>query len=113
MASANPIFKDHGSTNKPPLFSDEYFNFWKIRMKAHSEEQGEEVCDVVENGSLFLQVLSTFLGQQRLKAHGVNMIRKKTFTTRKQPTYFKVHLAWKNSSVSLNVQQKITYEIHW
>ena len=52
MASANqnPVFKDDGSNNKPPLFCGEYFDFWKIRMKAHLEAQGEEVWDAVENG---------------------------------------------------------------
>ena len=52
MASANhqPVFRDGGSNNKPPLFCGEYFDFWKIRMKAHLEAQGEEVWDAVENG---------------------------------------------------------------
>lgn len=49
-ASANPIFKDGESSNKPPLFSSEYFDFWKIRMKADLEAQGKEIWDVVENG---------------------------------------------------------------
>src|SRR3954463_14588476 len=49
MASANqnPVFKDGGSNNKPPLFYGEYFDFWKIRMKAHLEAQGEEVWEAV------------------------------------------------------------------
>lgn len=50
MDSTNLVFKDGGSNNKHPLFSDEYFNFWKIRMKAPLEAQGEEICDVVQNG---------------------------------------------------------------
>ena len=52
MASANqnPVFKDGGSNNKPPLFCGEYFDFWKIRMKAHLEAQGEEIWDAVQNG---------------------------------------------------------------
>lgn len=52
MASANNnlVFKDGGSNNKPPLFCCEYFEFWKIRMKAHLEAQGEEIWDVVQNG---------------------------------------------------------------
>ena len=52
MASANhnPVFRDGGSNNKPPLFCGEYFDFWKIRMKAHLEAQGEEIWDAVENG---------------------------------------------------------------
>src|SRR3954466_6299127 len=47
MASANLGFKDGGSNNKPPLFCGEYFDFWKIRMKAHLEAQGEEVWEAV------------------------------------------------------------------
>ena len=52
MASANqnPVFRDGGSNNKPPLFCGEYFDFWKIRMKAHLEAQGEEIWDAVQNG---------------------------------------------------------------
>ena len=49
-ASTNPVFKDGGSSNKPPLFSGEYFDFWKIRMKAHLEAQGEGIWQAVENG---------------------------------------------------------------
>jgi len=49
-ASTNPVFKDGGSSNKPPLFSGEYFDFWKIRMKAHLEAQGEGIWDAVEDG---------------------------------------------------------------
>ena len=49
-ASTNPVFKDGGSSNKPPLFSGEYFDFWKIRMKAHLEAQGEGIWETVENG---------------------------------------------------------------
>jgi hypothetical protein len=49
MASANsqPTFKDGGSSNKPPLFSGEYFDFWKIRMKAHLEAQGDGIWKAV------------------------------------------------------------------
>ena len=48
MASANnnSVFRDVGSSNKPPLFCGECFDFWKIRMKAHLEAQGEEILDV-------------------------------------------------------------------
>lgn len=106
MASAttNPILKDGGSNNKPPLFFGEYFDFWKIRMKAHLEAQGEEVWDAVENDLFVPTSVVNGVGQQRLKLNGMKMIRKKSFTTRKQSTYFKVHLAWTNSFVSLNVQ---------
>lgn len=49
-ANANPVFRDGGSNNKPPLFCGEYFDFWKIRMKAHLEAQGDEVWKAVLNG---------------------------------------------------------------
>ena len=49
-ASTNPVFKDGGSSNKPPLFSGEYFNFWKIHMKAYLEAQGDGIWETVENG---------------------------------------------------------------
>ncbi|XP_050890112.1 uncharacterized protein LOC127095473 [Lathyrus oleraceus] len=52
MASANNdrVFKDGGSSNKPPLFSGQYFDFWKIRMKAHLEAQGSDIWEAVQNG---------------------------------------------------------------
>ncbi|XP_050878843.1 uncharacterized protein LOC127082659 [Lathyrus oleraceus] len=52
MASANNdrVFKDGGSSNKPPLFSGQYLEFWKIRMKAHLEAQGSDIWEAVQNG---------------------------------------------------------------
>lgn len=64
MASANPVFKDGGNINKPPLFSSEYFDFWKIHMKAHYEAQGEEVWDIVENGPF----VPTSVGTTKIKS---------------------------------------------
>lgn len=49
-ASTNPVFKYGGSSNKPPLFSGEYFDFWKIRVKAHLEAQGDGIWETVEEG---------------------------------------------------------------
>src|SRR3954466_10302140 len=49
-ANQNPVFRDGGSNNKPPLFFGEYFDFWKIRMKAHLEAQGIEIWEAVQNG---------------------------------------------------------------
>jgi oligoribonuclease (3'-5' exoribonuclease) len=51
MASANPTFRDGGSSNKPPLFNGEYFDFWKIRIKAHLEAQGNGIWKAVVKGS--------------------------------------------------------------
>ena len=52
MAStnSNPIFRVGGNNNKPPLFCGEYFDFWKIRMKAHLESQGKDVLKAVLEG---------------------------------------------------------------
>ena len=52
MASknSNPVFRDGGSNDKPPLFCGEYFDFWKIRMKVHLEDQGKDVWKVVLEG---------------------------------------------------------------
>lgn len=49
-ANSNPIFRDGGSNNKPLLFCEEYFYFWKIRMKAHLESQGKDVWKAVLEG---------------------------------------------------------------
>ena len=101
MASANQIFvfRDGGSNNKPPLFCCEYFDFWKIRMKAHLEAQGEEIWDAIENGPFIPITVINGAGSSKLKLHGMKMIRKRSFMIKRQPIFFKVHLAWMNSSV--------------
>ncbi|XP_050909962.1 uncharacterized protein LOC127123830 [Lathyrus oleraceus] len=48
-ASGNLVFKDGGSSNKLPLIFGEYFDFWKIRMKAYLEAQGDGIWEIVEN----------------------------------------------------------------
>ena len=70
MASANqnPVFKDGGSNNKPPLFCGEYFDFWKIRMKDHLEVQGEEIWDAVENGPFSPVCIVNGIGSSKPKA---------------------------------------------
>lgn len=91
-ASVNPVFKDGDINNKPPLFSGEYFDFWKIHMKAHLKAQGEEIWDVVENGHFVPISVVNGVGTPKIKSSGMKMIRKKYFTIRKQSTCFKVHL---------------------
>ncbi|XP_073221498.1 uncharacterized protein [Cicer arietinum] len=50
MASARLVFRDGGSSNKPPCFIGEHYDFWKIRMQANLEAQGDGIWDAVENG---------------------------------------------------------------
>lgn len=49
-ANSNPIFIDGNNNNKPSLVYGEYFDFWKIRMKAHLQSQGKDVWKVVLEG---------------------------------------------------------------
>src|ERR1044072_5748785 len=67
-ANQNPVFKDGGSNNKPPLFCGEYFDFWKIRMKAHLEAQGEEIWNAVENGPFAPVCVVNGVGSSKPKA---------------------------------------------
>ncbi|CAL5197279.1 unnamed protein product [Lathyrus oleraceus] len=67
MAFTNPIFKDGGSNNKPPLFYGKYFYFWKIRMKAHLEAQGEEIWDAVENSQFVATSVVNGVGTTKIK----------------------------------------------
>lgn len=43
MASTNVLLVEGGMINEPPCFTDEYYNFWKTRMKNFMESQGAEV----------------------------------------------------------------------
>lgn len=43
MDSANLVFTDGGSNNKPPYLFGEYYDFWKIRMRAYVEAQGDDI----------------------------------------------------------------------
>ncbi|XP_073225568.1 uncharacterized protein [Cicer arietinum] len=50
MASAKPVFRDCGSSNKPPCFIGEHYDFWKILMQVYLEAQEDDIWDAVENG---------------------------------------------------------------
>ena len=47
MAYANPVFRDGNNNNMPILFCGKYFDLWKFRMKAHLEEQEEDMWDAI------------------------------------------------------------------
>src|SRR3954465_16026615 len=85
MASANqrPVFKDGGSNNKPPLFCGEYFDFWKIRMKAHLEAQGEEVWEVVLQGPHVPIMVINGVGSEKPKASWDDNDRKRVLADKK------------------------------
>lgn len=68
MAFANPMFRDSGSNNKPPLFCGEYFDFWKIHMKAHLEAQGDDIQDVVQNGQFVLTSVANDVETTNIKS---------------------------------------------
>src|SRR3954471_14551680 len=85
MASANqrPIFKDGGSNNKPPLFCGEYFDFWKIQMKAHLEAQGEEVWEAVQQGPHVPTTVVNGVGSEKPKASWDDNDRKRVLADKK------------------------------
>src|SRR3954468_8425244 len=85
MASANqrPVFKDGGSNNKPPLFCGEYFDFWKIQMKAHLEAQGEEVWEAVQQGPHVPITVVNGVGSEKPKASWDDNDRKRVLADKK------------------------------
>ena len=38
-----------GSLGKIPVFSGEYYVYWKVRMRAFLQSMGAEVCDITKN----------------------------------------------------------------
>src|ERR1051325_7110611 len=99
MASANQnlVFKDGGSNNKFPLFCGEYFNFWKIRMKAHLEAQGEEIWDVVENGPFAPVCVVNGVGSSKPKVSWNEDDKKKVLFDKKAINILQSALVWMNS----------------
>ena len=85
MASANNnlVFRDGGSNNKPPLFCGEYFDFWKIRMKAHLEAQGEEIWDAVQNGPFVPTTVVNGVGSSKPKTSWDDDDKKKVLYDKK------------------------------
>ncbi|KAK2454205.1 gag-protease polyprotein [Trifolium repens] len=83
MASANPTFRDGGSSNKPPLFSGEYFDFWKIRMKAHLEAQGDDIWKAVAEGPFVPMSVVNGVGTPKIKSSWDEDDKKKVLNDKK------------------------------
>src|SRR4030066_1784603 len=86
MASAsnsNIVFKDGGSSNKPPCFVGEYYDFWKIRMRAYLEAQGEEIWNVVENGPFVPTTVVNNVVQEKVKTSWTDDDKKKVLIDKK------------------------------
>jgi hypothetical protein len=83
MASAQHIFRDGGSNNKPPCFVGEYYDFWKIRMKAYLEAQGEEIWDAVENGPFIPTTVTNNVEEIKVKGSWTDDDKKKVLFDKK------------------------------
>ncbi|KAK2357503.1 gag-protease polyprotein [Trifolium repens] len=83
MASANPTFRDGGSSNKPPLFSGEYFDFWKIRMKAHLEAQGDGIWNAVAEGPFIPMSVVNGVGTPKIQSSWDEDDKKKILNDKK------------------------------
>ena len=90
-ASANPVFKDGGSSNKPPIFSGEYFDFWKIRMKAHLDAQGGGIWETVENGPYNPISVVNGVGTPKVKSSYDEDDKKIILKEKNASIFFKVH----------------------
>lgn len=51
MNSAKPLLGKWLTINKPPKFTGECYDIWKIRMQFFYEVQGEEVWDTIKQWS--------------------------------------------------------------
>ncbi|XP_073225631.1 uncharacterized protein [Cicer arietinum] len=67
MASAQPVFRDGCSSNKPPCFIGEHYDFWKIRMQTYLEAQGDDIWDAVENGPHIPTTIINNKGEIKIK----------------------------------------------
>ena len=86
MASApnsNIVFKDGGSSNKPPCFVGEYYDFWKIHMRAYLEAQGEEIWNAVENGPFIPTTVVNDVVQVKIKTSWTDDDKKKLLFDKK------------------------------
>ncbi|KAK2353731.1 gag-protease polyprotein [Trifolium repens] len=83
MASAQHIFRDGGSNNKPPCFVGEYYDFWKIRMKAYLEAQGEEIWNAVENGPFIPTTVTNNVEEIKVKGSWTDDDKKKVLFDKK------------------------------
>jgi hypothetical protein len=83
MASANPTFRDGGSSNKPPLFCGEYFDFWKIRMKAHLEAQGDGIWKAVVDGPFIPMSVVNGVGTPKIESSWDEDDKKKVLNDKK------------------------------
>jgi hypothetical protein len=83
MASANPTFRDGGSSNKPPLFNGEYFDFWKIRMKAHLEAQGDGIWKAVVDGPFIPMSVVNGVGTPKIESSWDEDDKKKVLNDKK------------------------------
>jgi len=43
MASVKPFVGEVSNVNRPPSFTGEHYDFWKIRMQMFLEEQGAKI----------------------------------------------------------------------
>ncbi|CAJ2661921.1 unnamed protein product [Trifolium pratense] len=83
MASAQPVFRDGGSGNKPPCFVGEHYDFWKIRMQAFLEAQGEEIWDAVENGPFIPTTVVNNVVETKVKASWTDDDKRKVLFDKK------------------------------
>lgn len=92
MAFANPGFRDGGSNNKSPCFVGEYYDFWKIRMKAYLDAQGNDIWDIVENGSFIPTTVINNEEQVKVKGSWSEDDKKKGIFDKKSKNMFQLTL---------------------
>ncbi|KAK2351768.1 hypothetical protein QL285_096970 [Trifolium repens] len=88
MASAQSVFRNGGSNNKPPCFVGEYYDFLKIRMRAYLEAQGEEIWDAVQNGPYVPTTVTNNVEEIKVKGSWTDDDKKKVLLDKKAINIF-------------------------
>src|ERR1044072_1536791 len=65
MASSKPFLGEGSSINRPPSFTVECYDFWKIRMKIFIESQDMDILNAIESGPFIPTVVVN--GEEQLK----------------------------------------------
>jgi len=113
MASAKLFLGEGHDSNRPPCFTRDHYDFWKIRMTTYLEAQGEEIWDAVKNGPYILTTIVDGVTGVKPQTSWDDDDRKKCYLTKRRRTFFNPLLGWMSFSEFLNAKQLKKYGTLW